>query len=717
MRGSRCLVRLVLSLLPTVTLPAVAAGQELSAPVTHHAVEVRLEPEQNRLQAVDSVTFTTDGSDRPLRFLLHRGLEVTRIVHGESERDWEVRERWNPRDFWVRPDYAELGAFAVARQYDVPAPEGGWPREARLEVTYAGAVYDSLHAPEVAYSRGFETTSGLVDPRGAFLHGETFWVPWSTDQRFTFELTTELRDGWQSMSQGRRTAYEFDGDRSRTTWSAESPQELVYLVAGPYVVRSRSHGHVELYTLTYENTEPSVAEPYLESAARYLDRYGEEIGPYPFAKWAMVENWWQTGFGMPGFTLLGDRVIRLPFIVDTSYGHEILHCWWGNGVYVDYERGNWCEGLTAFGADYAYKREESAAAARDYRRDQLRAYLDFASGQERDFALRDFRERSDFGTQAVGYGKSLMVFHMLEKRLGEAVLRRGLRELFREYLFRPAAWEDLERVFSRVSGRDLEDWFAQWIDRPGAVELRLGRTERRDGGWAAEIVQGTPTYTVALPAVWVDEQGRRHQETVDLRRESTWWKLPAHAVSVELDPEYDIYRKLHRAEVAPTLGQTLGADSTLVVVGERANPELAGALRAVGKSWSENQDMRVVDEATAQGAAESGRSLYLLGEGAAADRAVEIATRIASEASELVRRHRDEGLGLVLTVRDPESEDRAWTVVLPSDAAQAAALGRKLPHYSRYSWLLFEGENNVEKGQWTLTSSPLRQRLGQRGER
>ena len=31
------------------------------------------------------------------------------------------------------------------------------------------------------------------------------------------------------------------------------------------------------------------------------------IGPYPYQKFALVENFWETGYGMPSFTLLGRR--------------------------------------------------------------------------------------------------------------------------------------------------------------------------------------------------------------------------------------------------------------------------------------------------------------------------------------------------------------------------------------------------------------------------
>ena len=31
---------------------------------------------------------------------------------------------------------------------------------------------------------------------------------------------------------------------------------------------------------------------------------------------------------MPSFTLLGSSIIRFPFILNSSFPHEILHNWW-----------------------------------------------------------------------------------------------------------------------------------------------------------------------------------------------------------------------------------------------------------------------------------------------------------------------------------------------------------------------------------------------------
>ena len=106
-------------------------------------------------------------------------------------------------------------------------------------------------------------------------------------------------------------------------------------MGGPLVVYRESAGAVE--ALVYlRQKDDALAGKYLEATAQYLEMYRGLIGPYPYGKFALVENFWETGYGMPSFTLLGPQIIRFPFILTSSYPHEILHNWWGNSVFVDY---------------------------------------------------------------------------------------------------------------------------------------------------------------------------------------------------------------------------------------------------------------------------------------------------------------------------------------------------------------------------------------------
>ncbi|MBZ0268591.1 hypothetical protein K8I85_10585, partial [bacterium] len=443
-----------------VALGAVAGAARAaspSPPVTRHVVEASLDVPAHRIHATDRITLDhAPGDGKPYRFLLHRELAVASVRRDGRELAVTSDDGWNPRHFWKRPPYAELDGYDTATERTVAAPPDGWgDGPVELVVEYAGVIADSLHSPDRAYGRSFETTSGRIVEQGAFLSGGTFWIPWSGEGSFTCDLTVEGPAGWRTMSQGRLAAERTGDARTTMQWICDDPMEEIYLIAGPYGITRRDHRGISLETWVYADTPADVSEPYLDAAAEAIDRYADEIGPYPFTKFALVENYWQTGYGMPSFTFLGDRVIRLPFIVHTSYPHEILHNWWGNCVGID--GGNWCEGLTTYGADYAAKEAQGGTAARDYRRDTLLGYRDFAANGGKDFPLARFRERDSAATQAVGYGKTLMVFHMLRRSVGDERFRESLRRFYRDNRFRAASWEDVRVAFEGGTG-DLGAW-------------------------------------------------------------------------------------------------------------------------------------------------------------------------------------------------------------------------------------------------------------------
>ena len=140
-------------------------------------------------------------------------------------------------------------------------------------------------------------------------------------------------------------------------------------------------------------------------------------------------------------------MLRLPFIRATSLGHEVLHNWWGNGVYPEWSQGNWSEGLTTFMADYAFREDQSADAAREMRLDWLRDLAAVAPSDET--SLADFKSRHHGISSVIGYGKAAMVFLMLRDEIGQAAFDQGLRLFWQRHRFRPASWTDLEECIRR----------------------------------------------------------------------------------------------------------------------------------------------------------------------------------------------------------------------------------------------------------------------------
>jgi hypothetical protein len=438
----------------------------------------------------------------------------------------------------------------------------------------------------------------------------------------------------------------------------------------------------------------------LDAVERYLRLYEGWIAPYPYEAFSIVSSPTPTGFGLPTLTYLGVDVLRLPFIRDTSLGHEVLHNWWGNGVRPDFSSGNWAEGLTTFMADYAYREQAGAAAALEMRLGWLR---DFAAlGDTADRPLAAFTSRTHGAEQVVGYHKAAMVFLMLRDAIGAEAFDQGLRRFWREHRGGVASWDDLRAAFESVSKRDLGPYFAQWLDRAGAPSPRLAAASAvRDGArWRVEVevTQSAPAYRLRLPLALQFEGGAEEPRWVNLDGERQRFALltDRRPVGVTLDSEARVFRRLAPGEAPPILRQAMLDPATVTV--------LAGAA-ATGESLARRLTEHPLQLRSATAPPPS-QPLLLVG--------------LASEVDRYLVRHGLPRRPAALTV--PDAEPTAWvwtaerrggsplTVVEARDEAALAALARPLPHYGRQSWILFDGSTAIARGTWP--SRPQRIALG-----
>ncbi len=377
-------------------------------------------------------------------------------------------------------DAAGLKGFSLAPEFEITSAsvDGKPARLAGLQGHYR--LPGGARRIELAYRAALQPLAALdhrqvladrtpvASPEGSFLPAASRWYP-DTGGLFSHRVVVNLPAGQKGLVEGDLINEIDTAEGYRAVFDFPHPADGIHLMAGPYAVdertlklagrniRIRTWFHPELATL---------AQGYLDDSARYIERYGKLIGDYPFGMFSVVSSPTPTGFGMPTLTYLGRDVLKLPFIRATSLGHEVLHNWWGNGVYPDWDKGNWSEGLTTFLADYAYKEDESEAAAREMRLGWLRDLAAVPPGE--DTALKDFRSRRHGIASIIGYNKAAMVFLMLRDRIGSQAFERGLRLFWQRHRFRTASWADLEAAFAEASGKPLGDFFRQWVQQPGS---------------------------------------------------------------------------------------------------------------------------------------------------------------------------------------------------------------------------------------------------------
>ena len=64
---------------------------------------------------------------------------------------------------------------------------------------------------------------------------------------------------------------------------------------------------------------------------------------------------------------------------------------------------------------------------------------------------------------------------------------------------------------------------------------------------------------------------------------------------------------------------------------------------------------------------------------------------------------------LVITLRNSIHRSQVMVFLATEKIKALPGLSRKLPHYGKYSYLVFDGHEptNIKKGQWSITESPL----------
>jgi len=647
----------------------------LAASLVHAAqldLQVELDPSTRRFKAVADVAPAT----KDFRFLLHESLRVEAVsVAG-------------------KPIKATAGANEGGmRIWRIALPAGA----ERVRIDYSGtlpALDRKLDHRGVL--RGLPPMSA---DEGSFLPSGGAWYP-SPAPLFSYRLQVAVPTGQLAVAPGRLTAESTDAAGYRARFEFDQPAEGIDLMTGPWTVREKQmprEGGEALRLRTYFTREldaaPGLADAYLDDTQRYIARYAQQIGPYPFSGFSIVAGPLPTGFGMPTLTYLGAEVIRLPFIRATSLGHEVLHNWWGNGVYVDYAKGNWSEGLTTFMADYAYKEQESEDAAREMRLGWLRDFASVPAGAHA--PLADFRSRTHGAAAAVGYGKSAMLFVMLRDAIGAEAFGKGIRSFWEKNRFRRAGWGELRSAFEEASGKRLGVFFDQWLNRAGGPAIAITQARMHGKRLLLTVEQAAPGYALRLPVelVYGDKSDMRWIEIARAREELAL-DVPAAPSGVRLDPALRLWRLPDRDQLPPILRQWfLSREPRLALASsDRAVRE---AVEALAQRLFETPPRGIAPDALG-----GGTPILLAGLHADVDAAL-ARNGLPARPSSLTGK----GSAQVWTVM---REGAPLAVVSAGSAEAMRALLRPLPHYGAQSWLVFDGSRAIARGVWPAPGKPVR---------
>ncbi len=646
--------------------PLFAADDDLDEMVldaNHHAIEMRFDPVSRRIQIEDTIT-----------------------IIGHERLDFALAK-------WLRIDEARKDGrkIKVQRTGNFRLIALGDQGRHRVQLRISGKV------PALPRNRS-RSSGAFASPDGTFIPNYSEWMPVNPGERITYRLAIDVPAPFRAVVTGPLESESEKDGRNRAVFGTRNAIWPPTVFIGAYKVAEKRQGEMRIRTYFPEKLE-ALSPSYLEAAARYLSHFEKLIGPYPNPEFHIVAAPVPVGLGFPNLTYIGERILPLPFIRERSLAHEVLHAWLGNGIGVDYETGNWSEGLTTYLADYGLTEIKSADKAMEMRLGWLRDYA--ALPAKRDTALSAFQSKGHDASQVVGYDKTAFLFHMLHQEIGATAFEAGLKALWRKYKSAIAGWQDLQRVFEATSGTKLAWFFEQWVERVGAPSLRLvdPKTEIEDGKHVMTftLVQGEPNYRLRVPIV-IETSGQSHHRWVRLEKPAQRFsvEIPAKARSLSIDPGHDLFRRLAPGEAAPILRDvTLAKTVTAIVAAETQE-----ARDAAGQLARRLADSKVRIRAGGDGTLPKG-PLMLIG--------TEKEVSAILDASGLPARPETlngQGTARAWVVRRRKTGDPLLVVEAKDDAA-LTALVRPLPHYKRQSFIVFEGRKATKRGVWPAKDSPL----------
>jgi Peptidase family M1 domain len=586
-------------LLTTLLLLPCAASQALASPkaAPQVALQVVLDIEDNHIRASAQIEPAAGDAADHFLFDLSSDLKVIMAY---------VTEEGRRPDLTQQAVHVPLPHHPDVQRYKLRIPAG--IDEPLVVIVYEGTLADDVEAGEIEGQVHNFSVQAHISERGVFLSDSSYWAPNPVDGHgghplCDYEVTVHGDDGWVFVATGDPAGETDAGDLGPCDhWQTPRPTDGVALAGNRLgTLTGVSDSGVEIVVHTSEGNA-RLAPMFLAAVKEYLALYEPLIGPYPYQRFTIMENFFSSGFAYPGFTLMDGRVLGMgpralmPGLLD----HEMLHAWWGNGVYVSPEDGNWCEAITSHNANMSrYGLQGEEERSQDYRRGNLMKLaadpaLDAADGPALDRFGRD-----PACDRYVGYDKGAMVFHMFRQVLGEEAYWAGVKRFAADYLGKHATWDDLVASLDPEDEHGIATLVEQYVRRPGAPALAATKFLPAEKGLVLDIDAGQGEWSFDLPVRLHLKDGGHRDVTIEYPEQHTIAGDPATVTHLEIDPTFDVYRLMPANQVLPTINNTLAEELHFVVGDER--PQAA------------DQFIARYPEATHSPQPVSNRNLFILG--------------------------------------------------------------------------------------------------------
>ncbi|HOZ50260.1 MAG TPA: M1 family aminopeptidase [Chitinophagaceae bacterium] len=333
-------------------------------------------------------------------------------------------------------------------------------------VTGAGAIGDGF-STGTSTSWGNKATWSLSEPYSAYE-----WFPCKqflqdkADSAWVFVTTDKANKvGSNGLLEGVDSL--LPGNKSRYRWKTNYMIDyyLISIAVAKYVdytiyahPTALVNDSIPVVNYIYDN--PSTLPNFkakIDSIPMILEYYSELFGLYPFYQEKYGHCMAPFGGGMEHQTMTS--IGNLGSYATNA--HELMHQWFGDHVTCKTWKDIFInEGFASYGEYLAYEKFRSYAAAQNLMKNVHDNVMVDPN------AMVYFTDTNDVGRifdSRLTYDKGNAVIHTLRFILDDTLFFNGLKQFQSTYSFSTASINDLKNSLEASSGKNLTDYFSQWI--------------------------------------------------------------------------------------------------------------------------------------------------------------------------------------------------------------------------------------------------------------
>ncbi|MFQ5940439.1 MAG: M1 family aminopeptidase [Nitrososphaerales archaeon] len=380
-----------------------------------------------------------------------------------------------------------------------------------------------------------------------------YWFPCfdHPDMKFTSEIIVKVPPDFVVISNGKLVDVT-KTDLAQYNWIDEHPLPayLKSVVIGKYEeIRETYNGIDLLYYVPKDKIETaSLSFSNTIDMIKFFEGY---IGvKYPYDKYsqAVVDDFIYGGMENASATTLTaetlhDRKAHLDFTSDHLVSHELAHQWFGDLVTCRDWQHIWLnESFATYFEGLSWLQSKGEDEFNYYIMQLAEEYFDEASKRYKRPLVTNVYKHPDDLFDRHTYEKGACTLHMLRNLVGDNIFRRAVKLYVERFSHKNAETDDFRKCIEEVSGVSLQQFFEQYVFKPGHLELKVEFEFNHSSHIATlKLTQiqntddGTPIYSFPLDIHLATEHDKRQLSFIidskepvfhiPLDSEPTWFSI------------------------------------------------------------------------------------------------------------------------------------------------------------------------------------------------